>query len=168
MFAWVKKAVKAINEKTGFFMFLRAQFSSQLASITDIFVTVLLGIVLNIYYVYATFFGSVCGGIINCIINYKWTFKSQGIKKRHVAIKYAVVWVGSIFFNTYGTYLLTEFLSRIGWMEKLMGSFIDDIFILCKIVVSLIVGFLWNYNMQRLFVYKESNFKKYFSKKYKT
>lgn len=166
MVAWVKKAVQALNEKKGIFMFLRAQFSSQLASITDIFITVLLGIVLNIYYVYATFFGSVCGGIINCIINYKWTFKSHG-KKGQVAIKYAVVWVGSIFFNTYGTYLMTEFLSKIVWLEGILGNFMDDIFIICKIIVSLIVGFIWNYNMQRLFVYKESDLKKYFSKKAK-
>ncbi len=145
-------------------MFLRAQFSSQLASITDITITVILGIVFNIYYVIATFIGSVCGGIVNCAINYKWTFKAQGIKKRHVAIKYALVWIGSIFFNTYGTYVLTEFLSKITWLEKLFGNFFDDIFILSKIIVSLFVGFIWNYNMHRYFVYRDTDFKKFFSK----
>jgi hypothetical protein len=28
------------------------------------------------------------------------------------------------------------------------------LFVFSKIVVSLLVGFLWNYNMQRVFVYK--------------
>ena len=161
---WIKQAIHSFSEKGGIFMFLRAQFSSQIASITDIGITIILGIVLNIYYVIATFAGSVCGGIINCAINYKWTFKSQGIKKSHVAVKYTLVWVFSIFLNTFGTYVLTEFLSRIAWLEKLLGTFFDDIFIVSKVIVSLFVGFLWNYNMHRCFVYKDIDFKKFFSK----
>lgn len=145
-------------------MFLRAQFSSQLASITDITVTVVLGIVFNIYYVIATFLGSVCGGIINCAINYRWTFKSQGIKKRYVAVKYAFVWIFSIFLNTYGTYLLTEFLNKIPWVQRLLGNLVDDIFIFSKVIVSLVVGFVWNYNMHRCFVYKDTDIKKFISK----
>ena len=58
-------------------MFIRAQFSSQVASTTDFLVTILLVKLFGVYYVYATFTGSVCGGIVNCIINYKWTFKSK-------------------------------------------------------------------------------------------
>jgi hypothetical protein len=33
-----------------------------------------------------------------------------------------------------------------------------------KAIVSLIVGFGWNYNMQRLFVYKDRDYKKYLVK----
>ena len=42
-------------------MFIRAQFSSQIASATDFLVTILLVKLFGIYYVYATFTGSVCG-----------------------------------------------------------------------------------------------------------
>lgn len=77
---WIKKSAKAFSEKGGIFMFIRAQFSSQVASATDFFITILLANLWNIYYVYATFVGSICGGIVNCIINYKWTFKTKIVK----------------------------------------------------------------------------------------
>ena len=68
-------------------MFIRAQFSSQVASTTDFLVTILLVKLFGVYYVYATFTGSVCGGIVNCIINYKWTFKSKRrIRKNELTI----------------------------------------------------------------------------------
>ncbi|MBB4036408.1 putative flippase GtrA [Dysgonomonas hofstadii] len=162
---WIKKIAKTISEKGGIFMFLRAQFSSQVSSITDFSVTIILAKVFSIYYVYATFLGSVCGGIVNCIINYQWTFKAQGSKKRYVAIKYLTVWTGSIFFNTSGTYLVTELLGKFIWLRDLLGHLFDDVFIVSKIFVSLIVGFVWNYNMQRLFVYRDRDFKKYFRRK---
>lgn len=157
---WIKKVAKTISEKGGIFMFIRAQFSSQIASITDFTVTILLAKLFNFYYVYATFTGSVCGGIINCIVNYKWTFKAKDSKIRYVAIKYLMVWSGSIFFNTSGTYLVTELLGKIVWLREALGYFFDDVFIVSKVFVSLIVGFVWNYNMQRLFVYKNRDFKK--------
>ncbi len=138
MVDWIKKSAKAFSEKGGIFMFIRAQFSSQIASATDFLVTILLVKLFGVYYVYATFTGSVCGGIVNCVINYKWTFKSKECKKRHVMVKY----------------FMTETISRNPWVQETLKHYIDDLFVFSKIVVSLLVGFLWNYNMQRVFVYK--------------
>lgn len=143
-------------------MFLRAQFSSQISSLTDFAVTLILVNVFGLFYGYATFTGSVCGGIVNSIVNYKWTFKAKGVKKTHVAIKYLVVWICSILFNTFGTILMTELISKIVPLKDLLG---DNLFIVSKIIVSLLVGFIWNYNMQRLFVYTDRDFRKYFRKK---
>ena len=153
---------RAVSEKEGFFTFLRAQCSSQVASLADFFVTILLAKLFHIYYVYATFTGAVCGGIVNCIVNYKWTFKAKELKKRHVAVKYMMVWLGSIFLNTYGTYLLTEGLSGIAWLERFLGRFFADLFIVSKVIVSLVIGFFWNYIMQRYFVYKDRNIRRFF------
>lgn len=143
-------------------MFIRAQFSSQVASISDFVVTILLAKLCNFYYVYATFLGSVFGGIINCIINYSWTFKSKECKMQHVLVKYILVWIGSIALNTWGTYLLTETLVRIPWLIKFLQHYVDDLFIFSKIVVSLFVGYVWNYNMHRLFVYRNRDIKGFF------
>jgi len=162
---WIKKTLDSLLHKDGFFMFMRAQFSSQAASITDFAVTIILAKLFRLYYVYASFTGSVCGGAINCIINYYWTFKSKECKKKHVALKYITVWVGSIALNTYGIYLMTEFLKKLPLVNNLLGHFVNDVFIFSKIVVSLVVGFLWNYSMQRHFVYKNVNIKKYFPEK---
>ena len=156
---WIKKSIETVSAKGGIFTFLRAQLSSQLASITDFVVTILLANVFNLFYVYATFIGSVCGGIANCIVNYRWTFKAMDVKKRYIAIRYLVVWGGSIFLNTSGIYLVTELLKKIPWLMKLSDLFFENIFILSKIIVSLFVGFVWNYNMHRFFVYKNLHLK---------
>lgn len=144
-------------------MFIRAQFSSQIASATDFSITILLAKLFNIYYVYATLIGSICGGIVNCIINYKWTFKTKECKKRHVLLKYGLVWIGSILLNTWGIYLMTEAISRNPWVQETLNPYIDNLFVFSKIVVSLLVGFLWNYNMQRVFVYKNCRIRGRFS-----
>ena len=172
MFDWVKRTAKKISQAGGIFMFLRAQFSSQLASITDFSVTIILANTIITrslagegYYVYATFIGALCGGCVNCMINYKWTFKSSSVKKRYVAIKYVLVWVGSLILNIYGTYLSTELLKTWVALQDFLGHLFDNVFIVCKLIVSLLVGFLWNYNMQRLFVYRNRNIGKIFKKK---
>ena len=92
---------------------------------------------------YSNFTGTVCGGIVNCTINYRWAFQAKGQSKLSVAIKYFIVWTGSISLNNLGTYLLTECWGK------------DDYFLLVKAAVSLFVGFFWNYLLQRFFVYRE-------------
>ena len=139
-------------------MFLRAQLSSQVATIIDFLITILLVKLFNVYYVYATLFGAIFGGIINCVVNYKWTFKSTG-NKVNVAIKFVLVWLCSIWLNTWGTYMLTEAMAKIPWVRDTLSQYFSDFFIVPKIIVSLIVGFFWNYNMQRVFVYRDINVK---------
>lgn len=158
---WIKKTVKKVNEKGGIFTFLRAQFSSQVSSLTDYAVSLVLVNVFGIFYGNATLFGNISGGIVNCIINYKWTFKAQGSKIKYVIIKYLMVWLVNLFLNREGTVLVTEFVMKWISTDNLPDIVANNIFLLPKIVVSLIVGFGWNYNMQRLFVYKDRDYKKY-------
>lgn len=147
-------------------MFIRAQFSSQIATLTDFSMTIILAKLFSLYYVYATFLGAVSGGIINCIVNYKWTFKSD-CKKSNVILKYIVVWVGSIFLNTWGTFWMTETITNSLWVQELLFPYVDNLFIFSKIVVSLCVGILWNYNLQRIFVYRDNHFRELLIKKIK-
>lgn len=162
---WAKKAKKAVVHNDGVFMFLRAQMASQVASITDFTSTIISHYVFGVFYVYASFIGSVLGGVVNCLVNYKFTFRSKDVQKRHVALKYSFVWIGSIFLNTYGTYLGTELLREFPPLQSLLGQFVDDVFVGVKAIVSLIVGFVWNYNMQRYFVYRNITIKGIFNKK---
>lgn len=156
----IARLVDALAHKGGVFMFLRAQFASQIASITDFTVTIVLFKIFGMFYVYATFLGSVFGGMINCLVNYRFTFKSTNVKMKYVAMKYLLVWVCSIFLNTYGTYLVTELLANFAWLREFLGHMFDDVFLVSKLFVSLIVGFVWNYNMQRFFVYRNYNIRK--------
>ena len=122
--------------------FGKAQVSSWVASIVDFSVTILLNRFTGLWYVYSTFLGALAGGIVNCTINYKWVFQAGGIKKRKVAMRYMIVWVGSIVLNTVGTMVFNE----------LTGFS----FILVKAAVSIVVAIVWNYQLQRLFVFNQN------------
>ena len=54
---------------------------------------------------------------------------------------------------------MTETISKSPWVQNLLKHYIDDVFVFSKVVVSIIVGFFWNYNMQRVFVYRNRNIK---------
>lgn len=127
------------NIKSNIITFGKAQFSAWIASIVDFGITIICAHALGVWYAYATFIGAVSGGITNCTINYRWVFHTFSRKKKDIAIRYTIVWAGSILLNTYGTYLLTE------------RSTLN--FIISKIIVSVIVAILWNYQMQYRFVF---------------
>ncbi len=127
--------------KENLITFVKAQCSAWIASIIDFCVTILLSHFCSMWYAYAIFFGALSGGITNCIINYRWVFHAMGMKKKVIAMRYFLVWTGSILLNTLGTFLLTE----------LSGVY----FIIVKAVVAVAVAVLWNYQMQRIFVFKK-------------
>lgn len=129
--------------KSEFWMFSKAQLTAQVATLADFAMSLLLAEAVGLYYVWSSFLGAVTGGIVNCMLNYRWVFHAQGLSKKSVAAKYFMVWSGSIALNTLGTYALTE----------LSGQY----FIIAKALVAVTVGVLWNYQLQRLFVYKETH-----------
>ena len=113
--------------------------SSQMASLVDFTVSLVLERI-GLWYLYASFLGAVSGGVVNCTLNYRWVFHTKGRKKKYVAVRYFIVWAVSIALNTYGTYIVTE------------TTGID--FIISKAIVAIIVAIFWNYQMQRMFVFK--------------
>ena len=60
---------------------------------------------------------------------------------------------------------MTEWLTDMNWVNGLLGQYIDNVFILSKIVVAVLVALFWNYHMQRLFVYKNHHIIKRLLKK---
>lgn len=158
---------KAADWHRSAWMFIKAQLSAQFASFVDFVVTILLAKLFGLFYLYATFLGSVAGGFVNCAINYRWVFHSAECKKTHVALKYIVVWGGSILFNTWGTFFLTEWLTGMTWVNGLLGYYVDNVFILAKIIIAVLVAFFWNYHMQRVFVYRNRNIKNFWKQHFK-
>lgn len=103
--------------RRSFILFFKAMCSAQIASAADFATTLFLVNLCGLYYVSATFVGALAGGIVNCCINYKWVF-SVSSSKSHIALKYLMVWGGSIFLNTGGTYLLTEGMMRMACVDR--------------------------------------------------
>jgi putative flippase GtrA len=161
---WIKEVVKKVNEKEGFFMFMRAQFTSNISGLTDILASFLLVNLFGIYYVTATFLGNILGGMMSCFLNYRWTFKAKGINVVSVSVKFLLVWIVSINLNTFGTMLFTEFVMRYIPITIWPTSIVDNVFMAPKLIVSIAVGLLWNYPMHRDYVYKDVSLKKYLKK----
>lgn len=155
----VNKRNKSAGWHCSVWVFLKAQLSAQIASLVDFLITIFLVKLFEVFYLYATFTGSVIGGGVNCVINYRWVFHSKDCKKTHVALKYLFVWGGSILLNTWGTFALTEWFKGMTWVNGLLGYYVDDLFILSKIIVAVLVAFFWNYHLQRIFVYRNHNIK---------
>ena len=127
--------------KNAVITFGKAQISAWIASVVDFAVTIGLAQYAELWYGYSTFIGAFMGGITNCIINYKWVFHPDSINKRYMVARYMMVWTGSILLNTFGTLTLTE------------ATGVS--FIIVKAAVAIAVAVMWNYQMQRLFVFNE-------------
>lgn len=137
----------------GLFMFLRSSVSSQIASWIDLGLGFVLFSWVGLYAWLATAIGAVAGGVVNCCINYKFTFQAKGVNPRCVAVKYLMIWTGSLLFNTYGTQLLYELLYKSSLFDML-GFTDKGCYLAARIIVSLIVSIAWNFLMQRYFVYR--------------
>ena len=174
----IKKYFSKFCSKGGLFLFLRAQISSQAATWTDNGIAFALKKTLDIFkiktltffsrgiesYVFATVVGQIFGGFILCILNYKFTFRTQNVKFKYILLKFCMVWVGSMFLNTYFTFLLTEWLKTQPLIVKIFVKNPDDIFIFVKLTVAIFVGFFWNYTLYYLFVYKDRKIDEFFKK----
>jgi putative flippase GtrA len=119
--------------------FLKAQASSLTATGVDYLVTFLLKILFQ-WSILASVLGTVSGGIVNFMMNRVWVFAATDKKVHTHAIKYILVWVGNLILVTAGVYVLTKWAG------------VD--LMVAKIIVSLFVGFFYNYILQKKFVFK--------------
>ena len=93
---------KVLKSDSMVFEFLRSIVSSQAASWIDMLISFGFFAWLGIYPWLATLCGAFAGGVTNCIINYKFTFHASGLPWKAVAVKYFLVWVGSVALNSLG------------------------------------------------------------------
>ncbi|OQP57193.1 hypothetical protein A3860_11565 [Niastella vici] len=122
--------------------FLKANMASLAASLSDLLLTVLLvqGCKTNV--VIAAAAGTVTGGIINFLIGRHWVFRAGDEKAVRQLWKYALVWGGNLLLNTGGVYVLA---GKAGLH-----------YTLAKIMTSLLVAFLYNYPLQKNFVFSNN------------
>lgn len=148
---------KFVNDPGLMITFLRSSVSSQIASWIDLGVGFVFFALIHLYPWLATAIGAVCGGIVNCAINYRFTFHASDVPVKAVAVKYAMIWFGSLVLNVYGTQILFEVLSRLDFLEN-MGFKPNGYYAAARLSVSLIVSIFWNFLMQKNFVYRPTSF----------
>lgn len=148
---------KVINSNSLVFTFIRSIGASQAASWVDLGTGFVLFSLAHFAPWVSTAIGAVAGGIINCIINYKFTFHAQDCPWKAVMVKYAMVWLGSILLNSFGTQFVYYILAHWEWLET-VGFKPDGYYAAARLGVSLIVSWAWNFLLQRYFVYRNCKF----------
>jgi putative flippase GtrA len=120
--------------------FLKAQASSLAATIVDYSTAILLKEVIGVWYISANIAGNVAGGVTNFFVNRQWVFKKEKGAIGLQAVKYILVWFGNMLLNTGGVWLLVNY--------KILD------YVWAKIIVAIVIGFTYNYMIQKRFVFK--------------
>lgn len=120
--------------------FVKAQAASLAATIVDFSVFIILTERLNCWYLAASITGTISGGITNFLLGRVWVFDATQGKVPKQAFKYILVWAGNLLLVSGGVFVVTEYAQ----LTPLAS----------KIIVSLIVGFTYNYMLQKKFVFK--------------
>jgi putative flippase GtrA len=120
--------------------FVKAQAASLAATIVDFAVFIILTEWLYCWYLTGSITGTISGGITNFLLGRVWVFAAteRGIPKQ--ALKYILVWAGNLLLVSAGVFVVREY-----------AGFTP---LLSKISVSLLVGFSYNYFLQKKFVFK--------------
>lgn len=142
------------------YTFLRSAVSSQCAGWVDMGISFALFAWLSFSAGWSAALGAVCGGIVNCIICYKFTFHASGLDWKSVGVKYTLVWVGSLLLNTFGTEITYNLIRDWDWLEEI-GFKRDGYFAAARLFISLVASWFWNFPLQRYFVFSASTFDKY-------
>lgn len=135
--------------------FGKAQISSMISTFADFVMTATI-FSIAAHVVLSTAAGAVTGGVVNCIINYRWTFNGTTRSKRSVALRYALVWIGSIILNTAGT----------EWGVKAVNALCGNgaghtqtqltLVLTVKAATAVLVAVFWNFLMQKHYVYRKA------------
>lgn len=140
--------------------FLRSSVSSQIASWIDMGTGFMLFAFCHLAPWLSTAIGAVAGGIVNCCINYRFTFHASSVPVKAVAVKYMLIWMGSLALNVYGTQLVFQVLQHLPFLEEL-GFRPNGYYAAARLSVSLVVSIFWNFLLQKNFVYRNTVFDPY-------
>jgi|SRR6185437_2847035 len=121
------------------FTFFKANVASLVASAFDYGATIMAVQIFSVNVVIAGIIGTVCGAIIHFIIGRHWVFVAYQSKSSAQLKKYLLIWLGNLVLNATGMYVFTR-----------MGVN----YIITKVGTSILVGWAYNYPLQKGYVFK--------------
>jgi putative flippase GtrA len=120
--------------------FARHQAGSLIASAVD-FSTMIAGVrLLDLHPAVATAGGAAAGATVNFLLGRYWIFPDGRATAGGSAVRYALVSLVSLGLNTAGEYVL------VSWARLQ--------YVLARVIVAIAVSIVWNFPMQRGFVYR--------------
>lgn len=122
--------------------FLKSNVASLVASLCDFLLTILLVQWFKVEVLVATVAGTITGGVVNFTMGRHWVFQAGSGKAVRQFLKYQLVWAGNLLLNAGGVYLLV--------------SYAELHYVASKVIISLMVAFLYNYPLQKNFVFSNN------------
>jgi putative flippase GtrA len=127
-------------------IFGKAQVSAMMGGVVDYLIMIFFTEVFHVHYTISIAIGGIIGAIVNFTLNKTWSFRSKNLKYKSSTkvqlIKFILVVLNSIFMKSSGTYLITTFLH------------LD--YKISRIMVDLFVSIVFNYSLQKYWVFKKS------------
>lgn len=141
----------------GIFMFLRSVMTSQVSSYVDYFIGFVFYAWVGLGSRLSACIGATAGGVVNCLINYRFTFKIRECSYMAIGIKFFLIWLGSMLLNTFGTGYLTDLLKDNEYLNSV--NMVDNLrYTIARLTVAIIVSVFWNFLLQRFFVFRSTPF----------
>lgn len=120
-------------------MLLRHQANSTVATAVDFSTMITLVSMAGAPPAVGTAVGAATGGVVNFLLGRRWVFRAGGRTATPQAARYALVSLGSLLLNTAGVHALAG-------LQHFQ-------YVAARVVVALMVSILWNFPMQRSFVF---------------
>ncbi len=117
----------------------RHQVASVAATIVDFGLMILTVSVVGVAPVTGTVIGASAGAVTNFTLGRNWTFEATHAPAGGQALRYAVVSGASLALNAVG--------------EHVLAGVLGIQYIVARVAVALAVSLLWNYPLQRFFVF---------------
>lgn len=123
--------------------FIKVNAASLSASCCDYLVTIILVNFIKIDPLAGGISGTVAGGIVSFLMGRYWVFKDNKAAISLHGKRYLIVWVGNLMLNSFLLYLFIKIF-------KIQ-------YLIAKIITSILVAMLYNYHLQKRYVFKTSN-----------
>lgn len=120
-------------------MLLRHQAGSIVATVVDFTVMIALVSLAGAAPALGTAVGAASGGVVNFMLGRRWIFRATEYHPAPQAGRYAVVSLGSLALNTCGVHVL--------------ATVMHYPYVAARLAVSFAVSILWNFPLQRGFVF---------------
>ncbi len=119
--------------------FIKTQAALILGSLGDFLTTILLAEVFHCWIIAGNAAGNIAGAIAQFILSRNWAFNAKNRKIDGQVIRFVLMWVGSIIISSVSIYLITRYF--------------NIYYLLCKLIVSILVGTSYTYLCSKKFVF---------------